>query len=113
MTQERIRREDIAPRGNAWYDNHIRSLVETDENIGKIITIDVETGDYEISERRDSAEATLKLLAQNPGTQVLQKRIGYAAVDTFGGVRLMPSKQGRQEPLRIIAPMRFPERITL
>ena len=93
MPTERIRWEDIAPRGNAWYDNHIRALVETDENIGKIITIDVETGDYELSERRDSAQATSKLLAKNPGTQVLQKRIGYDVVDTFGGLRLMPSKR--------------------
>ena len=72
MAIERIQREDIAPRGNAWYDNRIRDLVETEENVGKIITIDVETGDYELSGRRNSAKATLKLLAKNPGTQVLQ-----------------------------------------
>jgi len=93
MTEIRIPREEIAPRGNAWYDNHIRAQVETNENIGKIITIDVETGDYELSERHNSIEAIDKLLAKNPGTQVLQKRIGYVAVDTFGGIRLMPSKR--------------------
>lgn len=94
MTEIRIPREEIAPRGNTWYDNHIRAQVETEDNLGKIITIDVETGDYELSDRRGSTiEAIDKLLAKNPGTQVLQKRIGYDAVDTFGGVRLMPSKR--------------------
>lgn len=93
MTTERIRREEIAPRGNAWYDNHICAIVETDENIGKIITIDVETGDYELSDRHNYIEAIGKILAKNPGTFVLQKRTGYDAVDTFGGIRLMPSKR--------------------
>lgn len=92
MPTERFQPGDIALRGNAWYDNSLRALVETDENIGKIITIDVETGNYELSDRRGSTEAIDKLLSKNPGTQVLQKRIGYPAVDSFGGIRLMPSK---------------------
>ena len=93
MAEERTHNEEIWQRAEEWYENRIRPIVETDENIGKLITIDVETGDYEISTRRDSVHAIQKLIAQNPGTKVLQLRIGYPAVDSFGGVRLMPSKR--------------------
>ena len=42
MTQERMSNDEAWKRGDAWYDNHIRPLVETEENIGKLVTIDVE-----------------------------------------------------------------------
>jgi len=93
MTQARIHPDEDFDRASQWYEERIRPIVETDENIGKVISIDVETGDYAIRPKNQSMEATDEVLAKNPGSQVLQLRIGYPAVDSFGGFRLMPSKR--------------------
>ncbi len=93
MIQERIHTDEDFDRAEEWYETRIRSLVETDENIGKVIAIDIETGDYAIRPKSLSLEATNELLAKNPGSKVLQLRIGYPAVDSFGGFRLIPSKR--------------------
>jgi len=93
MTQPRLHDDAMFDTAGQWYEERIRSVVETDENIGKVIAIDIETGDYAIRPKNQSMEATDEILAKNPGTEVLQLRIGYPAVDSFGGVRLMPSKR--------------------
>ncbi len=93
MPTQRLSSEELWKRGDDWFENHIRSLVETEENIGKLITIDVETGDYEITTWLNSVQGSKKLIAKHPDAQLIQKRIGYDAVDTFGGSRLMPSKR--------------------
>ena len=93
MTQERLHTDEMYDRARDWYADRIHPVVETEDNSGKVIAIDIETGDYEITERHTSIEATKKLLSKNPGSKVLQLRIGYPAVDSFGGVRLMPSKR--------------------
>ena len=48
MGHPRLSDEEIDRRGEALYDQRIRSLVETPTNLGKQIVIDVETGEYEI-----------------------------------------------------------------
>ncbi len=93
MTRKRLSSEELWKRGDDLYNNHIRPVVETEENIGKLIKIDVETGRYEIGIDRDAVEMTQRILAQNPDAQMIQLRIGYRAVHSFGGVRLMPSKR--------------------
>ena len=85
--------EEIWRRGDEWYDNHIRPLVETDQNIGKIITVDVETGEYEITTWLNSYQGSDKLLAKHPDAELIQIRIGFPVVDTFGGLSLMPGKR--------------------
>ena len=90
MPHERMNAEEVGKRGQEWYDNHIRPLVETQENIGKLIVIDIETGEYEID--TNSIAMTKRMLAKRPEAELLQLRIGYGAVDAFGGFRLMPSK---------------------
>ena len=42
-----INEEEIERRGQEIYESRLRSLLETEENIGKIVSIDVESGDYE------------------------------------------------------------------
>jgi len=56
MPQKRLSSEELWKRGDDWYDNHIRPVVETQNNIGKLIDIDVETGDYEIGTDEESLE---------------------------------------------------------
>ncbi len=62
MPYPKLNREEIAQRGKELYEKNIRTQVETAENIGKIISINVETGDYEIGD--DLIETSLRLRAK-------------------------------------------------
>jgi hypothetical protein len=75
--------EEIARRGEELYQQHIRAKVEADDrNIGKIIVIDVKTGEYEID---DSGIAAIgRLRAKRPDAEPYAMRIGYDAVYGFG-----------------------------
>ena len=44
--KNQITNGEIANRGTDLYANLIRSKVETPDNIGKMVVIDVETGDF-------------------------------------------------------------------
>ena len=48
MPHPRFSNEEIARQGEEIYENRLRDALETDENIGKVVVIDVETGDYEL-----------------------------------------------------------------
>jgi len=47
-----LSREEVALRARLLYKNSIRQQVETDENIGKMVIIDFESGDYKVDETR-------------------------------------------------------------
>ena len=78
----RYGKEEFAQRGDAIYESQIRSQVE-EGNRGKIIAIDLETGDFEI----DSSEiaACERLEARHPDAQIWIVRIGSRHVRRFGG----------------------------
>lgn len=84
MPHPRISDEEIDQRGWELYEKGIRSAVETPENIGKQIVIDIETGDYEID--NDGLTASHRMLAKRPEAALYGLRIGYNAVYTLGGV---------------------------
>ena len=73
-------KEEFARRGNEISERHIRPQVEAG-NHGKIITIDVETGAYEMAEA--VLTASDRLLAPYPDTQAWFVRIGARAVHRF------------------------------
>ena len=81
--------EEIQRRAEELYTNGIRDKVETEENIGKVLVIDIETGEYEID--TDEIAAVHRALAKHPGAALWTLRIGYEAMHTFGG-RLRRSK---------------------
>lgn len=83
MPHARLSSEEIVCRGQELYERKIRPRVETEENIGKQIVIDVETGDYEID--ADGLAASHRLLAKHPGAALYGARIGYDAVYALGG----------------------------
>ena len=91
MPHARLSNEEIDRRGQELYESKIRAQVETPENIGKQIVIDVETGEYEIDE--DGLKASHRLLAKHPNAALYGLRIGYNAVYTIGGV-LTPTTRG-------------------
>lgn len=86
MPHPRFSREEIAHRGQELYEKAIRLQVETIENIGKIIFINIETGEYEIGD--DLAATSLKLQAKHPNTALWGERIGFNAVYAIGGTLL-------------------------
>jgi hypothetical protein len=59
VRQRRYSKEEFAHRGDEIYESQIRTQVETDNN-GKIVAIDIETGNFELAD--DTMTATQKLL---------------------------------------------------
>ena len=84
MPHARFSSEEIGKRGRQWYEQSIRARVETPENIGKIVSIDIETGDYEIAE--ENLLAAERLQARRPEAAIYGIRIGYNAVYALGGM---------------------------
>jgi hypothetical protein len=70
-------KKEFARRGNEIYESQVRSQVEQD-NHGKIVAIDIETGAFELA--KDSLTASDRLLAQYPDAQIWFVRIGHRAV---------------------------------
>ena len=99
MPTRRLSSDELWRRGDDLYDNHIRPRVETEENIGKLIQIDVATGDYEIGTDREAIILTKeamamtdRLFAKNADAQIIELRIGYPAVSVLPFPRLHMSK---------------------
>jgi hypothetical protein len=75
--------EEVATRANQFYEHGIRQEVECEENIGQMIVIDSETGEYGIDP--SGVESALKLKAKNPLARLFTIRIGYDVAVVFGG----------------------------
>ncbi|HZO91246.1 MAG TPA: hypothetical protein VFB38_23180 [Chthonomonadaceae bacterium] len=83
MPHPRFSAQEIGRRGKALYEQNIRKHVETEENIGKIVSIDIETGEYEIGD--NVPKSSERLLAKRPDAALSGIRIGYNAVYALGG----------------------------
>jgi hypothetical protein len=81
MVVPRYSKEEFALRGDTIYQNQVRPQIEAG-NHGKLVAIDIETGDFEVAE--DSMTATRKLRARIQDAQPWVVRIGYRAVHRFG-----------------------------
>ncbi len=66
--------EEVAKRAHLLYDTEIRRKVEIEENIGKMVIIDIETGEYEVDET--GIGAAHKLYAKHPFARLF----GFASV---------------------------------
>ena len=53
--------EEIGRRGQEIYESRLRTLLETEENIGRIVSVDVKSGDYEIGDDLVSAGRRLQM----------------------------------------------------
>jgi hypothetical protein len=82
IRQPRYSKEEFAQRGDTLYSSLIRSQVE-EGNHGKIVAIDLETGDFEV----DASEiaACDRLEVSHPDAQIWMVRIGSRHVRRFGG----------------------------
>jgi hypothetical protein len=77
VRQRRYSKEEIAQRGQERYESGIRQQIEA-KNEGKIVAIDIETRDFEVSD--DTLAASDRLLERHPNAQTWFIRIGYRGV---------------------------------
>jgi hypothetical protein len=83
MLDPKLSNEEIIQRGKDLYEQYIRPQVETAENIGKLISINVETSEYEIGD--DLLITSRRLQAKQADATIWAERIGYDAVYAIGG----------------------------
>ena len=76
--------EEVVAAGEKLYQERIRSVVEIPSNIGKMLTLDVETGEYRIG--INSAEGGLEFKQKRPASRLFTLRIGYDVGVSFGGL---------------------------
>lgn len=79
-----LSREEVARRAKQLYESSIREKVEVEENIGKMVIIDIETGDCEVD--KTGLHAAKNLQAKSPYARLFGIRIGYNVAASFGGV---------------------------
>ncbi len=78
--QLRYSGDEFARRGTEMYEQRIRPLVAAG-NRGKVVAIDIETGDFELAD--NDMDAYNRLIARKADAQVWCVRIGYKAVRHF------------------------------
>jgi hypothetical protein len=77
----RYSKEEFARRGDALYDEKIKPRLEKNHR-GEFVSIDIETGDFEIDPV--DMKATQRLLARLPDAQIWFRRIGFPYAHRFG-----------------------------
>ncbi|NJP08431.1 MAG: hypothetical protein HC866_02280 [Leptolyngbyaceae cyanobacterium RU_5_1] len=77
LRQRRYSKEEMAQRGQELYEVGIRQQIEVG-NEGKIVAIDIETGEYEVGD--SVMAATDRLFERQPDAQPWTLRIGHSAV---------------------------------
>lgn len=75
--------EEVGQLAEQLYERGIQQKVETEENIGKMVIIDIETGDYEID--KNGLHAANRLSERHPDARLYGIRIGYNVAASFGG----------------------------
>jgi hypothetical protein len=79
-----LSREEVAIRAKQIYESGIRQQVEIEENIGKMVIIDIETGAYEVD--KTGLKAAHNLSAKHPYARLFGICIGYNVAASLGGV---------------------------
>ena len=83
MAETRLSGKEIARRGKILYEGVIRKRVEMAANLGKIVVIDVETGEYLIDDL--GLDASRSLHAKRADAHLYGIRIGYQVSESLGG----------------------------
>lgn len=83
MQHPTLTAEEIARRGEEIYERDLRTKLDTEENRGKFLVIDIATGAYEID--REDLIATERLLTRHPNAMTYGLRIGHEAAYELGG----------------------------
>ena len=83
MPHSRISGEEIVRRGEELYERSIKQIVETEENIGKICSMDIETGEFVVDP--DALVAGYAVRAKHADAAIYGKKIGYRTAFSLGG----------------------------
>ena len=81
--------EVVAARGKEIYRQQIQNKVES-EHRGKFLSVDIETGAYEID--TDDLTPTLRLLAKRPDAVIYSLRSGFKAAHRMGSKISIPTQ---------------------
>ncbi len=81
MPRSKYTSDVVAARGKEIYQQQIQEKVES-EHRGKFLSVDIETGDYEID--TDDLSPTMRLLAKRPDAIIYSLRIGFEAAHRMG-----------------------------
>ena len=85
MLQTPLSAAEVVRRGKEIYQSQVRPLVETQENLGKVIVVDIESGEYEYD--ADHLTAVDRLSARRPDAVLYGTRIGFPTLSRRGGHR--------------------------
>jgi len=89
MNNDAWKNKEIASRGWKIYEDRLKNDLEP-ENIGKFLVIDVESGDYEISD--DEMEAVDRAMERHANGMLYLMRIGFRTMGKMGaGLRELKS----------------------
>ena len=99
MPHSRFSGEEIVRRGEELYARQIQSEVETPANVGKIVSIDIETGEYAVD--ADPVAAGLRVQAKHPDAAIYGKRIGYNAAFAPGGTLVRTAQHSHKRTAAI------------
>jgi hypothetical protein len=84
MADRRLSSEEAVRRGQVLYEQNIRDHVEA-EHRGKMLVVDIDTGDYEIDS--DAIAALDRAKSRHPDASLYVVRIGYPTAVSLGGYR--------------------------
>jgi len=85
MADTVLDRHELARRGQAYYDQHLRETLEPEHN-GEFLVLDVESGDYEMD--ADEMAAIQRARARRPESVFYVLRVGSRAAHRIGGSSL-------------------------
>ena len=83
MGHARYTAEETQRLANEWYEGHLRTKLDTAENLRKILVIDVDSGEYEMD--TDHLAAIERLREKHPDGMFFSMRIGYPTLGKIGG----------------------------
>ena len=86
-----VTNEEAAVIGRAIYNEKILPTLGP-ERRGKIVAIDIHSGDYEIADK--GIDATMGLIARRPDAFIWRERVGFNAVNIMGGAGLRQVNDG-------------------
>ncbi|MEG4252748.1 hypothetical protein QUB37_04860 [Microcoleus sp. AT3-A2] len=83
-------REEAPPRAKHLYKSSILPKIDLEENVGKMVIMDIETGDYKVD--KNALYAADYVSAKHPNARLLRIRIGYKLAASLGSVIELISK---------------------
>lgn len=81
MTVKAVKKKDVPALGRRFYEQ-IRADMEA-KQWGRMVVIDVTTGDYEVAD--DDLTATTRLFERNPEAMTWGELVGHSAAYRMGG----------------------------